>query len=516
VTGNQDTGTPYQLNQGGTTWNSIITGDGGNPQVDNNQAAHPGTVIRYTSFSTLSFFNRTTWNNANTMVGGFTPIATNITNGPNAGRELANAPTLTGNPNITFTNAAPATITRAAGSWITDRFIVGQLITVTNTASNNGTYTIAGVTAATLTLKAGQTLTNEGPINNVGIAGVLDTNVQFYNPYMLNRIDPTRMIIGTADIYESTNQGDTLTDLSGFTGSFIGDGLGNSPISYGGLNANGTPNPGAFFVAAGATIYHRTADGNPVVQIASPTGGVIRAVVMDPENVTHVYVLGINNQVWGSVNDGATWTNLTANLPALSNNASVRTIELFSPDNTPRNTVLLVGGQGGVWQMRRPGAAGSTWTTIGSGLPKGVLVYDLVYDYATNTLIASTLGRGVWTLTNFFRGGGGTGNVIVNLTPAKPDPISIGSLDVLSGPIALAGNGPVQGIVSAPRAGSVRLQKIGARNGGSSSAPQPLTLIDGLTSVRQRSLITQNQNITDSQSLIDQAIGETNLKSGLA
>ena len=85
------------------------------------------------------------------------------------------------------------------------------------------------------------------------------------------------MIIGTADIYESTNQGDTLTDLTGFTGSFIGDGLGNSPISYGGLNANGTPNAGAFFVAAGATIFHRPADGSPVVQIPSPTGGAIRA-----------------------------------------------------------------------------------------------------------------------------------------------------------------------------------------------------------------------------------------------
>jgi hypothetical protein len=53
VTGNQDNGTSYQMVQNMPTWNSIITGDGGNPQVDNNQAAHAGTVIRYSGFDNL-------------------------------------------------------------------------------------------------------------------------------------------------------------------------------------------------------------------------------------------------------------------------------------------------------------------------------------------------------------------------------------------------------------------------------------------------------------------------------
>jgi hypothetical protein len=59
--------------------------------------------------------------------------------------------------------------------------------------------------------------------------------------------------------------------------------------------------------------------------------------------------------------------------------------------------------------MRRPGAAGTIWTPVGTGLPKGVLVYDLRYDYTQNVFTIGTLGRGVWSLTSYFRGGGGTG-----------------------------------------------------------------------------------------------------------
>src|SRR5262249_17260450 len=44
------------------------------------------------------------------------------------------------------------TITRSAGSWVTEGYQAGQSITVTGTAGNNGTYEIIGVTATTLTL----------------------------------------------------------------------------------------------------------------------------------------------------------------------------------------------------------------------------------------------------------------------------------------------------------------------------------------------------------------------------
>ena len=60
----------------------------------------------------------------------------------------------------------------------------------------------------------------------------------------------------------------------------------------------------------------------------------------------------------------------------------------FSPSASPINTVLIVGGQGGVFQMRRPGAAGASWTPVSSGMPHA-LVYDLRYDYVNNVLVAN-------------------------------------------------------------------------------------------------------------------------------
>lgn len=66
---------------------------------------------------------------------------------------------------LTFA-AAGDTITRVAGSWITDGFKKGQTIRIAGTASNNGTHKVTAVTALVLTV--GNTLTNE-TITSAGI-----------------------------------------------------------------------------------------------------------------------------------------------------------------------------------------------------------------------------------------------------------------------------------------------------------------------------------------------------------
>jgi hypothetical protein len=40
-----------------------------------------------------------------------------------------------------------------------------------------------------------------------------DKNIQFYQPFVLNAIDPSRMLIGTNQLYESLNKGDSLNNL---------------------------------------------------------------------------------------------------------------------------------------------------------------------------------------------------------------------------------------------------------------------------------------------------------------
>jgi hypothetical protein len=328
--GAQDTGTPIQSVPGSFTWGELLQGDGGVVAVDANQTAHPGTTLRYTSFTGLGFFNRTTWNAANMMIGGFTLVGLNIVSGPGTGMTLFQ----------------------------------------------------------------------------------FDPNIQFYNPYVLNTINPSRMLIGTQNIYESMNNGDSLNNLVQ-TGQSIGGGFSyGQPLAYGG-RLSGTAFPDVFYVGAGATIYHRVSGS--IVTLPAYPGGTIHTIVMNPQNYRQVFVADSANRVWGSFDEGATWINLTANLPSLT--SQVDTIEVFSPDQTIRNIVLIAGGFG-AFEMRRPGASGASWTPLSTGIPNA-LVQDLHYDYTNNVLVAGSLGRGAWTLTNFFRGGGGTG-LIAGLAVSAP------------------------------------------------------------------------------------------------
>jgi hypothetical protein len=72
--------------------------------------------------------------------------------------------TLASTGNLTFANANPDTIQRASGSWTGDGVAAGDIITITGSASNNGTYTVATPGTTTMTLVATDSLTAEGPV----------------------------------------------------------------------------------------------------------------------------------------------------------------------------------------------------------------------------------------------------------------------------------------------------------------------------------------------------------------
>jgi hypothetical protein len=224
-----------------------------------------------------------------------------------------------------------------------------------------------------------------------------DPNIQFYNPYVLNRVDPRRMLIGTANIYESPNQGDSLYNLVA-ANKFI------TALAYGGW-LNGVAAPDVFYVGtAGAgqpLLLHRGAGARGIAPLTAYPGGGVNDLAMDAQDVRRVYVVDEQNRVWSSFDEGRSWRNLTANLPSLV--GQVRTIELVHAAGG--KTVLVVGGLGGVFQLREPGTLGAAWSRLGSNLPHG-LVLDLRYNDKAGVLIAGVLGRGAWTLTNYFTGGG--------------------------------------------------------------------------------------------------------------
>lgn len=83
---------------------------------------------------------------------------------------------MAGSPTLTFleVGAGSDTITRSTGSWVTDGFVVGDVIAVTGSVSNNVTSArVTGVTATVLTLgsAAGDDLVNEGPVAGCAVVG---------------------------------------------------------------------------------------------------------------------------------------------------------------------------------------------------------------------------------------------------------------------------------------------------------------------------------------------------------
>jgi hypothetical protein len=240
-----------------------------------------------------------------------------------------------------------------------------------------------------------------------------DPDIRFMQPFVLNAVDPSRMLIGTTNLYESFDRGDSLTDL-GFTGSFVGgnDFFGlpfGRFMAYGG-RLNGVAYPDVIYASSGASpilgghgaqLLHRVHLGDPLTPLSAYPGLGVAAVVVDPQDYRRIYVADASNRVFASFDEGVTWTDLTVNLPKLTSGNVGRTIEIYSTSPSDKEDVLMVGNLGGVFAMTHPDGPGAHWNRLGDGLPHA-LTLDLHYDYTDNVLVAGTLGRGAWTLTNPF------------------------------------------------------------------------------------------------------------------
>ena len=181
--------------------------------------------------------------------------------------------TLTFTPAMTSPTAAPATITRSAGSWIADGFLTGDQITVagTGTGENNGTYTIASIdsTGTILTLAAGSSL-----VAQTAYAGATVTSGDklTFTP----AADPT------------TSMGTIMRT----TGSWIADGF----------------RQGDQITVAGTTGGMN--DGSYTIASIDPTGAILTLAPSSPPGMTLVNQQNVAN-VTVSAGDNLTFTPAT-------------------------------------------------------------------------------------------------------------------------------------------------------------------------------------------------------------
>jgi photosystem II stability/assembly factor-like uncharacterized protein len=215
---------------------------------------------------------------------------------------------------------------------------------------------------------------------SLGLPTIADP--QFVTPIELNRANKARMLVGgVSTLYESTNintGSPTLTSLGG-------PGANRSAMVYGShTDAN------VAYVGKNAAVF-KLNFGVFAATGALPAGAAtVTDVTMDPDDPNRVFAID-DNQVFRSINGGATWQDVTGDLTSMSS-LDFRTIEFIADLD---GDSVAIGTRSGVFTAA---ADASTWSMLGAGLPD-VLVFDLQYLPGSRSLIAGTLGRGVWRHT---------------------------------------------------------------------------------------------------------------------
>ncbi len=208
------------------------------------------------------------------------------------------------------------------------------------------------------------------------------TGAQFVTPVEVNRMDPARLMVGGSSlIFISTNATSGAPSYS----LQVAPGANRNAMVFGAFGS-----VDAAYVGKGSQVYRRS--GNSfVATTALPAGAnTITDVAMDTENAARVWAID-DNQVFRSINSGATWVDVTGNLPSISS-FDFRTIEFIPEDGTDR---IALGTRSGVYIAD---ATGSVWSGYGILLPD-VLVFDMRFILSQRRLIAATLGRGVWSVS---------------------------------------------------------------------------------------------------------------------
>jgi hypothetical protein len=215
----------------------------------------------------------------------------------------------------------------------------------------------------------------------------------FTTPVELNNVNPARILVGgSLHIYESVNQGTTLTSIANIGVNGIGS-TGGGVMVYGGFQG-GVGNPDLIYAASGANVVRQTASGGGFTT-TSPGGSTIRGITDNPTNWATVFAID-DNQIFKSTNAGGIWTDVTGNLTSISA-ADFRSIEYV---HGAVDDALVVGTSSGVFYALASQLGGAaSWSKFGGNMPD-VIVYDLEYDAADNVLVAGTMGRGAWLVNN--------------------------------------------------------------------------------------------------------------------
>ncbi|MFM1930857.1 MAG: hypothetical protein RL226_160 [Bacteroidota bacterium] len=194
-------------------------------------------------------------------------------------------------------------------------------------------------------------------------------------PYILDPVTPSTMYVGKSTVFKSTNGGSTWTELGSTGGGNMDE------IAVAKSNTN------YIYCSKGASLY-RSTDGFNFTALSGYPNQYITYIAVDPNDENRVWITlsgYTNNQkVYYSSNAGVSWTNFSSGLPNIPANCIV--YQEGTSDG------LYVGTDAGTYYRD---SSFSSWQPYKDGLPNCV-VTELEIQYSSNTIVASTYGRGLW------------------------------------------------------------------------------------------------------------------------
>lgn len=212
----------------------------------------------------------------------------------------------------------------------------------------------------------------------------LADRIAFFPPSAMSGLDSRTLVLATDRVYLSTDRGDRWMPISPrFTEAEYG--LNSLAVS--------ASAPPVIYASAQNHLWVSEDGGGTWAKRSQglPQYGFLKHLEVDGENPRLAYATFTSSEsgtVFRTSDGGAHWTDISSNLPKVP--ASSLIIQTW-----PGPRRLLVATDVGVFVSANEG---QSWELMSQGLPE-VPITDLAYSSGTETLVAATYGRGVYTLS---------------------------------------------------------------------------------------------------------------------
>ena len=215
---------------------------------------------------------------------------------------------------------------------------------------------------------------------------------EWTTPIVADYANPGTLYLGNSNVYQSIDNGNSWNQIS----SFPFPGIGDNEISA----LDVSPVSSTSIVAAKRVRYEYAVPGS--VQITTNGGGswtdvtaglpdslYYTSVNFDPYSASKLYItmagFVAGEKVYSSSNAGASWQNISYNLP----NIPVNCVKVI-----PGTSDLIAATDIGVYVLD---SGSVNWVLQSNGLPN-VIVTDIEFNEAQQRIYVSTFGRGIWSL----------------------------------------------------------------------------------------------------------------------